>query len=289
LQWLVFGITFGTSFVVYAMLRQLDVWSTKEFSKYLDMQRHEVNPIVTKLLRHGWTLDQTFNFLLFAQALPIAFLDASLNTYVLFGAPLLAFFVGSFHLVAALHNSAQIPTLKKQTKEQIRQKEEENIELAHRFWAAPLRGKLRIFWEKNPFELSMSIVFIMAWALLYYASNSVGLLNVMLLFYGHGYPTYSFFTIGVVLSTVSLAFYPLSTMATFVMLHRYGGFPLPSPNVMKVDPPGDGEWSEFTVEQLKGAIRIAEENNTDTVRLWVSKSEGQEDVGNANMSREEVK
>ena len=75
---------------------------------------------------------------------------------------------------------------------------------------------------------------------------------------------------GWVLATISLSFYPLSTMAALIMLRRYGGFPLPKPDLQQLEPPGKGTWNEFTVEQLMGAIRLDEENQSDTVRLWMS-------------------
>src|SRR5208283_2880153 len=104
MQWVVFGVTLATSFVIYTLLRQFDATSTKEFAKYVDMQKHELNPLVNALLRRGWTLNRVLWALLFLFGIPIALLDAYLNTYVLIGVPVFAFTFGAFHVVAAANN-----------------------------------------------------------------------------------------------------------------------------------------------------------------------------------------
>ena len=99
-----FGFTFVVSFATYSILRHFDVDSTKAFSKYLDMEKHEVNPLVNWLLKRGLSLNRSFTVMLFLFGVPIALGDAMLNTYLALGVPLFAWLFGCLHVIASANN-----------------------------------------------------------------------------------------------------------------------------------------------------------------------------------------
>src|SRR5437016_14066056 len=53
------ALLFAESFVVYSLLRYPDEKSTKKLAQRVDLQKHEVNPLLT-LLARKWSLNAAF-------------------------------------------------------------------------------------------------------------------------------------------------------------------------------------------------------------------------------------
>jgi len=275
MQWVVFGVTLATSFVIYTLLRQFDATSTKEFAKYVDMQKHELNPLVNALLRRGWTLNRVLWALLFLFGIPIALLDAYLNTYVLIGVPVFAFTFGAFHVVAAANNYGVLGRLEKMTPEDIKEEEGDTLSFAKEFAAAGWMKKPMLLIRREAFSVGMTMIFLLGFGLLYYSTGVAGLGNLELVVRSKGYPVYSLFNMGWILVVVTGAFYPLRTMASLVMARRYSKM-AKSDAATPDDGKTGGSWMDVTVDQLRDALKIAEDNRTRTVRLWVGPPTGQE-------------
>lgn len=267
MDWLIFGVTFATSFSLYSSMRQFDVWSTKEFAKYVDMQKHEVNPLVNALLRQGWTLDRvmTFTWLLFG--IPIALLDALLNTYILFGVPAIGFLMGCFHMVAAASNTGVLQRLKRMTKDEIREDEAEWLRFASLVRKASWVIKVRMVVEREAFGFWMTIMFLFAYGLLYYSVGAAGILSVLSVFHSHGYPVYSFFGIGWLFSLALLGYYPLKAASAVVMTMRYSKLARKDELSGSLPPEPNLGWMDVTVAQLEDALKLARTNGVNRVRL----------------------
>lgn len=268
----IFGVTLVVSFVLYATMRRLDVSSTKEFAKYVDMQKHELNPLVNGLLRRGWTLDCVLWAMLFLFGIPIVLLDAYLNTYVLVGVPLFAFSFGAFHVVAAANNYGFLERVKKMSPADIKEEEEDNFSFAKEFTAAGWKKKVLLLSRRDTFSTGMTAIFLFGFGLLYYSIGVAGLGNLELVVLAKGYPVYSFFNMGWILVVVMGAYYPLRTIGSLVMARRYSKMA----KLGAVTPyeGKTGSWMDVTVDQLRDALKIAEDNKTRTVRLWVGAPSG---------------
>src|SRR2546422_1132795 len=96
-------ITFVFSFFAYSMLRYLDQSSTKRLARRLDIQKHELNPLLTWLARK-WGLDRAFWITYLVFAIGIAMVDVFLNTVATFGFPAAAYLFGLMHVLAAANN-----------------------------------------------------------------------------------------------------------------------------------------------------------------------------------------
>jgi hypothetical protein len=269
MNWELFGLTFAVSFGLYFLMRRFDVWSTKEFAKYVDMQKHEVNPIVNALLRRGWTLDRVMMFTLFLFGIPIALLDAYLNTFVLFGVPALAFLMGSFHMVAAASNTGGLQRLKRMSKEEIAEEEADWLPFASQVRKASWVGKVKMVMEREAFGFWMTIMFAFAYGLLYYSVMTVGIVPVFSAFLSHGFTIYSYFGMGWLLSLALLGYYPLRAAATVVMTKRYSK--LVEKNELSGTPPSEPSvgWMDVTVAQLEDALKLARANGVNSVRLSI--------------------
>jgi hypothetical protein len=273
---LLFGLTFAVSFATYSILRQFDVASTKAFSKYLDMEKHEVNPLVNWLLKRGLSLDQSFTVMLFLVGIPIAFVDAAFNTYLALGIPLFAWFVGCFHVVASANNYGYLPKLERMSPKEIREAEADMFAFGMEFGKANLRKKLMLLWNRKGLDLSMTLLSIVAFASIYYSVWIVGLVQIETLFATHGFYVLSFFNMGWVLAFALLAYYPVKVMAEITMANRY--YHLSKGMVTQIgiqdELPSSG-WIDVPVDHLKNAIKIAEANNSKVVRIWLGSPDTQ--------------
>lgn len=271
MNWPLFGLTFAVSFGLYFLMRRFDVWSTKEFAKYVDMQKHEVNPIVNALLRRGWTLDKVMIFTLFLFGIPIALLDASLNTFILFGVPALAFLMGSFHMVAAASNTGGLQRLKRMSKEEIAEEEAEWLRFGSQVRKAPWAGKIKMVMEREAFGFWMTIMFAFAYGLLYYSVNVAGIVPVFNTFLSRGFTVYSYFGMGWLLSLALLGYYPLRAASTVVMTRRYSK--LAEKNELSGVSPSESSvgWMDVSVAQLEDALKLAKTNGVNSVRLSIGR------------------
>src|SRR3989442_169658 len=91
---LALALLFAQSFAVYSLLRYFDEKSTRTLAKRLDLQKHEVNPLLTFLARR-WSLNAAFRTTWLVIASGIAAADTFLGITVSWGIPAVAFFFGT--------------------------------------------------------------------------------------------------------------------------------------------------------------------------------------------------
>jgi|SRR5579875_1429994 hypothetical protein len=267
---LLFGITFVVSLVIYVPMQQFDVASTKAFAPYVDMQKHEVNPFLTFLLRKGWPLGRSFSVLLLLVGIPIALGDALLNTYILLGIPAIAFFLGCAHVVAAISNYSQLHHLQQMTREELAEQEEDFQLFSKSVMTGSIESRIRALLRREGFAVGMSLLALFAIGLLYFAVIKAGLLKLLTLVYSAGFPVISSFSIAWLLALALLMYYPMRVGSTLVMARRYANFPDKDGNPKRVPKEGDGgRWVEVTAKQLEDALKLAQDNNSDRVRIWV--------------------
>jgi len=90
------------SLVTYSCFQFLDMWSTKMALSKLDIEKHEINPLLVKLKkRFGFNVSLFLMWALIANS--VALFDALLIQSV-FGLILLCYFFGLFHLLAVFNN-----------------------------------------------------------------------------------------------------------------------------------------------------------------------------------------
>jgi len=272
---ILFGFTLAASFATYSILRHFDVASTKAFSKYLNMEKHEVNWLINWLLKRGWSLDRSFTFMLFIFGLPIALADAALNTYLALGVPLFAWIFGCFHIIASVNNYGYLPKLERMDPEEIREEEADMFAFGMEFGKANIRKKVMMLWNRKGFDLGMTFLSIVAFASIYYSAVVVvGVIPIEMLFVNHGFHVLSFFNMGWVLAFVLLAYYPLRVLAEITMANRY--YNLSKGVVTEVgvqDGLRSSGWMDIPVDQLKSALKIAEENNSKVVRILLGSTD----------------
>jgi len=268
---ILFGFTFAASFATYSILRHFDVASTKAFSKYLNMEKHEVNWLINWLLKRGWSLDRSFTFMLFLFGLPIALADAALNTYLALGVPIFAWTFGCFHVIASLNNYGYLPRLERMKPDEIREEEAEMFAFGMEFGKASLRKKVMMLYNRRGFDMGMTFLSIVAFASIYYtAVMVVGVIPIMTLFVNQGFYVLSFFNMGWVLGSVLLMYYPIKVIAEIAMAYRY--YHLSKSVVTQVglqDGSSSSGWLDIPVDQLKSALKIADENDSKVVRIWL--------------------
>jgi hypothetical protein len=271
---ILFGLTFAVSFATYFILRHFDVASTKAFSKYLDMEKHEVNPLINWLLRRGLSLDQSFTLMLFLFGIPIALGDATLDTYFALGVPFFAWSFGCLHIIASVNNYGYLPKIERMSPEEIREEEADMFAFGMEFGKANLRKKIVMLWERKRFDLSMTFFSIMAFVLIYSSTAVVGLEAIELLFFNHGFSVLSFFNMGWILAFALLAYYPVRVMSEIAMANRY--YHLSKGVVTQVEvqhEPSPSGWVDVPVDQLKSALEIANEKNSKVVRIWLGSTD----------------
>jgi hypothetical protein len=270
MQYALFALTFVVSFATYCILRQFDVDSTKAFSKYLDMEKHEVNPLINWLLKRGLELNQSFSLMLFLFGIPIALGDAALNTYLALGVPFFAWFFGCFHVIASANNYGYLPKLKRMSPQEIREEEADMFAFSMEFGKANLRKKVAMLWDRKGFELTMTILSVIAFVFIYSSIEIVGLVRIELLFYNHGFSVLSLFNTGAILAFALLAYYPVKVIAEITMARRYyllsKGFVIQAKVQDRTSPSG---WLDIPADQLKDALKIADENDSKLVRIWL--------------------
>lgn len=271
---ILFGFTFVASFATYFVLRHFDVDSTKAFSKYVDMEKHEVNPLVNWLLKRGLSLDHSFALMLFLFGIPIALGDALLNTYLALGVPFFAWSVGCLHIIASVNNYGYLPKIKRMSPEEIREEEADMFAFGMEFGKANLKKKAVMLWERKRFDLTMSFLSIIALASIYCSAAVVGFVPIESLFFNQGYYVLSFFNMGWILALALLAYYPIRVMSEIIMANRYSG--LSKDIVTRVgiqDGSSSSGWVDIPVDQLKSALRIADEKNSKVVRIWLGSTD----------------
>lgn len=95
-------LIFAISFAVYSGFRYVDIVSTAYVLRHLDLELHEVNPLIVPLAKKtGFKKAMVSLWLLFA--VPIGLGDAFI-IYPTLGYPALSYMLGIFHLLAAANN-----------------------------------------------------------------------------------------------------------------------------------------------------------------------------------------
>ena len=273
---IIFAITFAMSFALYALLRHFDVASTRAFLKYLDADKHEVNPLINWLLKRGVSLNRSFNLMLLLFGIPIALGDALLNTYLALGIPFFAWAFGSFHIIASVNNYGYLPKIQRMKPHEIREEEANNFAFGMEFGKANLRKKISLLGNRRGFGLGMTLLSIVAFALVYYSIAVAGLGQIEMLFAARGYSVLSAFNMGAVLAFALLAFYPVKVMAEITMAKRYYSLSKSNEIITKVesqDATSQSGWMDVSTDELKNAIKLADENNSKTVKIWIGSAD----------------
>jgi hypothetical protein len=139
-----------------------------------------------------------------------------------------------------------------------------------KFGKAGLRDKLWLLFNREGFAMTMTALFLIAFGMLYYAIGVVGLASVELVFFQHGYQIYSLFNMGWILAFAILGYYPLRVMATLTMVWRYQKLSKTGATVgVPVDTTGGDGGMDITVDELRSILKLAEDNKTDRVRLFL--------------------
>jgi hypothetical protein len=145
---LVYLVTFLWSFLFYSLFRYFDQASTRRLAEKIDLQKHEVNPLLTRLAKK-WGLTWAFRITWVVFAGSIATADALLNTIANFGIPAFAILFGSVHLLAAANNIELEYQMKGSSKEQI---EAETLRFARTLSELDWWSQTKLLTEKYAFN-----------------------------------------------------------------------------------------------------------------------------------------
>jgi hypothetical protein len=101
--WLIAAI-FAESFLTYTLLRRLDERSTALLAERIDLQKHELNPTITRLAKKIG-LKRAFIVTWLAIACSVATGDVWINQRFPYGIPVFALIVGFGHVLAWANNT----------------------------------------------------------------------------------------------------------------------------------------------------------------------------------------
>jgi len=261
------AIVFAESFTVYSLLRQFDVRSTRKLAERIDLQKHEVNPLLTFLTKR-LSLNTAFRATWVLTASAIALSDTYLNTVVSWGVPAIALLFGTIHLLAAASNMELEYRTRSMSPAEI---EADTYEFAKQLSGLNWKGRLSLLAERYAFNVvvtAISLVTIVGFELsdtiskLTHSSNSgavmsnAALLNMMAL----------------------LFFFPTVFFGTLIWSRRLVKFY----DSGKLDPPQGHEYSiEIPIAVAEEALNLANSKQASTIRLLLDHRGATE--GNSSM------
>src|SRR5437879_10533978 len=249
-------LTFVFSFFAYSMLRYLDQSSTKRLARRLDIQKHEINPLLTWLTRK-WGLDKAFWITYFVFAVGIGLIDVTLNTLATFGFPAAAYLFGLLHVLAAANNLELDYDTRGLTKEQI---ESGTFQFVEELSGLSLKKSLGLLAEKYAFTVIASV-------LSFIAILSIALGDPVSKLVGRPYLGAVMFQMALVL-LFSIPFFYSALMVGLLLWSRrlvrmYRKGQLPNPNS------GLDRHIDLDVSVVEEALVVARANNTSTIRIEV--------------------
>src|SRR5579875_157131 len=282
---ILFPVTFIFSFTMYSLLRSLDVISTRQMSSILDIRKHEVNPIVVALTKRGWKLNNIFRLTWILFGIPIALLDATLNSYQELGFPLYGCLFGFMHLVAACNNFGLYGRLSHLKDSELQDNEREQLDYARNFARLQWRQKFKVFVSKNAFAFGMSILSLIALSLVYSAIMLVGPVNLELIFFKSSIYLLATFNMGLVIGLAVVVYFPIRLISSFLILRRYMEIAKDEPGNAKGEQNLSTVYIEIPVEVIRSALKAAESKGASVVTIsnlsgsgddvvWKSQPEG---------------
>jgi len=251
------ALLFAESFVVYSLLRYPDQKSTKKLARRLDLQKHEVNPLLT-LLARKWSLNAAFRVTWVLTASGIAAADTFLGITVSLGIPAVAFFFGTVHILAAASNTQLDYRTKNTSREEM---DAETYKFARSLSALDWKGRWTLLIERNAFTFVVTIISL-AGIFLYLLSSAID-------------PTSEFSNVGAVMSNLSfveigaiLLFFPSIFFGTITLSRRLTKF---YRSGKLVGPTGPGaQYIEIPVSIAEEALNIAKSKHSSRIRVQLN-------------------
>jgi len=256
-------LTAAESVVTYSILRLPDQASTAALAKRMDLQTHEINPILTFLARR-YGLKRSFQITWIVFALGIALADVALNTVASFGIPVIALFFGTTHWLAAAHNVELDYNTEGLTPDEVRDHDREFVvKLRSLDW----RGRLALLFKKDIFTVMAAVLCVIVLVMV----ETAPLMGALT---GHPSTTATIYAGAVVLALGFLAYFPSVILGTLVWARRVSKVPSPAgdANVIRGEDgspctPSSGRYVEISVGVVEAALSEAKANGADTIRL----------------------
>lgn len=254
---LALGIVFVESFVLYSLLRYFDVNSTKKLAERLDIQKHEINQLLTLLARR-WGLGKAFRTTWILTASSIALADALLSGTVNWGVPVIALLTGTVHLLAAGSNTELEYRTRGMSREEI---EAETYEFAKQLSELAWKGRLSLLTERYAFYFVVTIISL-ASILLSAFSDSIAALT------RSSNTGAAMSNMALVSTWALLLFFPAVFLGTILWSRRLVKFY----NTGKLNGPADmgGQIVELPVSIVEQALSLAKSNQTSTISLQLN-------------------
>ena len=167
-------IIFAFSICAYSLMRHFDVKSTRVLAAKLDLEKHEMNPLMVRLAKR-FGIDSAFKITWAIFAIPIAIADVILNSVWSVNLPVFAFVFGFTHLLAAANNIEIAYTVRHSTTEEV---ERRTMDLAAELRALNWTGRMKLLMERNAFTFLTAVYSLIIIIDLYYAgviANITGL------------------------------------------------------------------------------------------------------------------
>jgi len=254
---LALALLFTQSFSVYSLLRYFDEKSTRKLAKRLDLQKHEVNPLLTFLAR-TWSLNTAFRTTWLVIASGIAAADTFLGITVSWGIPAVAFFFGTVHILAAASNTQLDYRTKDMSREEI---DAETYKFARSLSILDWKGRWTLFTGRYAFTFIVTIISLIA-IFLYLLSSTIA-------------STTGFSNVGAAMSNMAtveigaiLLFFPSVFFGTIAWSRRltksYRSGKLVEPTSSAA------HYVEIPISIAEEALNIAKSKQASTIRLEIN-------------------
>jgi hypothetical protein len=254
-------IAFIYSLGAYTCFQFLDMWSTKVALSQLNLEKHEVNPVLVSLKKR-FGINRSLFLMWLVIANSVALIDALIVQEIL-GFPLLCFFFGMFH-VLAVFNNLQIHFEKKLVGVEIF---EQNTEfLIQELKKQSLLGKIAMLFRLNLFNIFVSAFGVFA---LYLSVQLLSVLQISI----PGQTSIFLLYFPPLMILVLIMFFPMKVFGMFIVIGR-------RLSKSKSESPADikpQEASEPTVSipvsVLESALQNAKANNAMYVQFCLTQKE----------------
>ena len=214
------ALTFTESVIVYSILRLPDQLTTAALAKKLDLQLHEVNPVITSMAKRIG-LSRTFIVTWVVFAALVGTMDTVLNSVARFGIPIAALFLGTTHWLAAGHNLELEYRTEGISPNERRKQEREFVE---KLQNSNRRGRLGLLFKKDIFTVMAAILCLIVLLSALFAP----LLGAWT---GRPSATLTIYASALVLALGFMSFFPAVVIGTLIWARR----------ISKSQPPGESE------------------------------------------------
>jgi hypothetical protein len=244
------GLAFLYSFAIYSAFQYFDIYSTKRALSKLDVEEHEINPLLV-FLEKRFGLNTSFFLMWLFIATTVASVDAFYIQNVL-GFPIGCYFFGMFHLLATFNNL------------QIHFETEfvgaDNIQRNTNFLAQELQkrsrlGKTALLVKLNLFNVFVSLFGLFALFL------SIRLLSLLQFRFAEPVSFLLFYFPPMMILTL-IMFYPIKVFGMFLISRRLRASGSPMSDSEKIS-----RSISVPVDVLETALKDAKTNNASYVQL----------------------